>query len=901
MLNETRMSRARLFVLVDAFENDMRLAVERYILDHLEEVDALGVDFDSAAQLRANDAGDEPVSIVHYLYLRQCYDILNRHRGALPGDLAAEILSNTPKVDSVVPIRNRVMHGRPLRPDDPEDAISALTGFTGRYWQQTKEVLYRLATDPTWEPAFETLESPSERVLHNLPPADYDETGLIGRSDDVKRIVEMLKRQREPMITVTGEGGIGKTALALDVAYQLVDDVTSPFECVLWVSLKREVLTAYGVREITAALRDLTAATESLGRVLDSSFKGSAQELADMLQGITALIVIDNLESAQGSEVVGLYDALPRSVSYLFTSRLGIGEIERRYPLGPLSKAHAVRLFRKFASRRSQVRLATLNQSVAESVVVDNLRSSPLAIRWYILSVEAGKEPTTALLDQAELLNFCVRNVYEALSPLARSVLHILDSLDHSVSFSELAVLTDQSIDELRSAIQEMSRGSLVVHEADSTGGISSKISVSATAHMFLPAESFGSLSSTEIMRREQEYRRAVERRRAEESDRRLGPNVVRVRRPEDEPAAHLLRMALSLSRSGDTSKAQVFVERARALNPDFWECDRVDAFLASIQGQAERAASLYKSALSRADSAEARAVVSHFFAGHLARAMQEPELALPYAEEAHLLFRNPDTALAYGNLLVWNGKFSEGQELLEVAAEESTGRTRLIALTGVVESWRRWAEELIKNRQPVDAFDKAAAGFNVGADAISKGSYDVRLAAATVEATICAIRSASKPGVKTRVVEGRLRAMMQKLAKEVKLYAGSRSWPKFQSALSVWLQKSLPLDDTKVLAKYLLGKDVAPEESGASNSSGSRQHDDDRLVGEVISWAGKYGFIKHPDYPGNVFFHRGSLLDAEVIAPRLLRGSTVYFAVVRGKDGRDRATRVSFARERLS
>ena len=898
MLAETRMSRARLFVVIDAFENDMRAVVEKYLLDHLEEEVALGPDFPTAELYRSNDAGEESVSIVHYLYLRQCYDILNRNRSVLPGDLAAEVRANTPGLDTIVPIRNRVMHGRPLRPEDPESAISALAGFTGRYWQQTRDTLIRLANDPAWEPAFETLDSPSERVLHNLPPADYDETGLIGRSDDVRKLVELVKRRRESIVTITGEGGIGKTALALDVAYSLVDDVTAPFDCVLWVSLKREMLTAYGVREISTALKDLTEATGSLGRVLDTSFLGSVRELTDMLQGINALIVIDNLESAQGAEVISLYDSLPNSVSYLFTSRLGIGEIERRYPLGPLSDSHAIQLFRKFAARRGQVRLAGLSQLTLKDVVIENLRSSPLAIRWYILSVESGEEPVSTLRNQEELLNFCVRNVYDALSSQTREVLSVLHLLDHSVSFSELAVLTEQSIDELRRAIQEMSRGSLVVHDADPAGGIASRLSVSATARMFLPRQTDGQLSSTELMRREQDYLRAVERRRAEQANRLLGPNVVRVRGAEDEPAAHLLRIALSFSKKGDISRSQEYVERARALNPDFWECDRVDAFIASNQQQRERAASLYRSALAKADSPESRAVVCHFFSGHLARAMLEPELALPYAKEAHELFRNSDTALAYGNLLVWNGKFAEGQELLEVAADEATGKTKMIALTGVVDSWRRWGEELLSSRQPLESFEKSAAGFNIGSDAISRGFYDVRLGTATIEAIMSALKAAVKPGVKTRSVESRLRKMFQALAKEVTLYAGTRTWPRFQTSLAKWVQTSQPVDDTRILANFLLGQEVREQDAAERKTRLGRTEaantSDGKMIGEIVSWTGRYGFIKHPDYPGNVFFHRGSFTNPDSVLGRPLHGATTYFSVESDETGRVKAAGMS-------
>lgn len=888
------MSRARLFVLIDAFENDMRSVVQKYVLDHLTEPDALGNDYEPAALLRANDAGDEVVPIVHYLHLRQCYDVLNRHREALPGTLAEQVRSNTRNLNELVPIRNRIMHGRPLRSDDPENTISALTNFSGRHWNQTAETLSRLAADPAWEPAFETLEHPNEKVLHNLPPADYDETGLIGRSKDVQRLVEMLKRRREPMVTLTGEGGIGKTALALDVAYQIVDDDESPFECVLWVSLKREVLTAYGVRQITTALRNITDAAESLGRVLDRSFSGSVRELSDILSEITTLVVLDNLESAQGDEVIRLYDALPANVSYLFTSRIGIGEIERRYPLTPLLPADAVKLFRKFADRRHQTQLARLKEDPAHEIVVKHLRSSPLAIRWYVLSVEAGREPRSTLMDQTELLNFCVRNVYEGLSNEARTVLQILNSIDHSVTFSELTVISDQEIDALRSGIQELSRGSLVVHGADPSGGFSSRISISSTARMFLPPEIDDAHSATEIMRREQEYLRDGERRRIEESDRSLNPNVVRVRGAEDEPSAHLLRMALSHSRKGDLVKAHALVERARSVNPDFWECDRVDAFLYSTQKQREKAATLYRSALSRSESHEARGVVCHFFAGHLARNMQDLELALPFAQQAHELLPNAETAMAFGNLLVWNGKFAEGQELLEVAADDSVGRTQLIAITGVVESWRRWSDALSHDRRSLDALEKAFAGFNVGSDAIDKGSYDLRLATATIESATVAVRAASQPGLQTSSSEDKVRRVLQSTAKGVKLYSSCPSWSTFRTALARWCELAKPTAEVTVLTEYLLGENNAAEKR-VSAEVRLPSDNDGQLIGEIISWAGRYGFIKHPDHPENVFFHRGSFVDSTAIEGRSMHGSTVHFTLEDGGDKGVAACRVRF------
>lgn len=131
---EVRLSRARLFALLDAFERDMREMLHSHVLDHLSEEAALGPDFAKAAELRASDSEDEDVSVVHYLYLRQCYDALNRNRSALPGELAEELRQNTGRMDELVPLRNRVMHGQPLRGEDPATASSILNSFQTRHW-----------------------------------------------------------------------------------------------------------------------------------------------------------------------------------------------------------------------------------------------------------------------------------------------------------------------------------------------------------------------------------------------------------------------------------------------------------------------------------------------------------------------------------------------------------------------------------------------------------------------------------------------------------------------------------------------------------------------------------------------------------------------------------------------
>lgn len=867
----------------------MREMLDLHVLDHLSEEVALGPDFDKASELRASDSEEEDVSVVHYLYLRQCYDVLNRNRSSLPGELAEELRQNTGRMDELVPLRNRVMHGRPLRGGDSETAASILNSFQTHHWRLTHETLRRLAEEVDWEPAFATLPLSSERILHNLPLADYDETGLVGRADEVRKLKSLVQKRREPVITITGEGGIGKTALALEVAYAVVDDPGSDFDCVLWVSLKNEVLTASGVRGIESAIHGITGAALRLGSALDKSFAGSVADLGDALSGLKALVIVDNLESAQGEEVIELYDALPSTVSYLFTSRIGLGQLERRVPLGPLSATDAQLLFRKFARARELQQLLRLSD-VALAQIVERLRFSPLAIRWYVLSVEAGKEPVSTLRDQRELIEFCIRNVYEALSPKSKVILTVLDAVDRSVSFDELAVLTEYPLDELRRAAQELGRGAMVLHQPDPNGGVFSRLSLSVAARLFLRTQPGRDSSMSRIREKEEEYRRSVERRRVNEATRRLGPGVVRTRTSEDEPVVHLLDLALSHSKRGEIAQSQDLIARARALNPDYWEVDRVAGFIASAQRRGIEATTLYKTALANAQTDEERAIVSYYLAGHLARKMHDVEAAIAYAVAAHEQFGSEDTALLLGNLRIWHHEFEEGQALLETALEAASGKTYMIATTALVESWRRWAEASMEGRQAADAADKAFSGFSVGIQALNEGYVDVKLTHEVVEAANTCMRAMC---MSNSVVDC---AKVARVVTWLELNRGLSRGARFMPQL---LRGLLQLEHCGVLDAALSARVLAvvEEQSAVGGTSGhpSAQRD---LLGEVISWAGTYGFIRHPEYPQNVFFHAGSL--AGLDASELRHGAVVSFDVSLEDDGRVRAKRVALAAVRV-
>ncbi|MEV4829117.1 NB-ARC domain-containing protein [Micromonospora sp. NPDC049257] len=885
------MTRSRLYILIDSFENDLRRSFTHYVLDHLDEVEALGVVYSKVNDRREATDIASGVSIVEFLHLQEAYDLLNQHRDSLPAELGRELRQNVGVLAELVSIRNRVMHGRPLSPGDAEKAVSCCRLYVTRYWQSTRETLDHLVADPQWEPSFSLGQKFSERILHNLPLPEYDETGLIGRNATCQKILKQLLRRREPIITIVGEGGIGKTAVALEVAYSILDHPESPYECILWTSLKTERLTADGVMQIAGAARDVTGVAQTLGAAIDESFTGGIEELANALDGIDTLLVIDNLETVSGSEVIALYDALPDSVTYLFTSRIGIGQFERRVPLEPLKESDSEFLFRNFARSRGVERLASVSKSTVQEVVA-RLRHSPLAIRWYVLSVEAGRQPLEALANQDELLAFCVESVYKSFSADPQTVLAMLFALDRSATYDELVVFAEMGPDRLRRAVQSLLSGSMVSLESDLENPLVSRVRLTEAARHFLRKISPPNAEMLDrTAKQESDFRKSEESRRADELARQLAPNVVRVRSSHDAPTAHLLRLALLACRRRNVEQALEYIARARTLNPEYWEVDRVEAFIHSVRGQVEQATAMYRSALRRAEDEESRAVVAYFFAGHLARKAHDPAQSLEFAEIAHRYFQSSDTSQQLGLFLIWSRRFVEGQEYLEAALDMAEGRVRLITLTSLAESWRRWAEFLMDNeRKYSEAAQKAYAGFSLGVKELQSGVVDNKLAAAVLESGSTFIRAVTASGISTNDYGRQLGEILRLVASHEALFRDTAPWRHFPGYVGK-LYRGVGLDDRiRGLCEPLV--------MGGERSRSSIVEVGEVKLGKVCQWRQTYGFIEHQDYPDNVFFPATVVDDLAQRGERIdLTGRYVKFVVEESPgSGRLRASWVSLS-----
>lgn len=589
-----------------------------------------------------------------------------------------------------------------------------------------------------------------------------------------------------------------------------------------------------------------------------------------------------------GDEFAVMYESLPDSVTYLVTSRVGIGQFERRFPLSELQEGAAFRLLNEHIRYRRVRPLAKISADTRRTIVM-KLRHSPLGIIWFVLAVEAGRDPIDLLKTQIELLEFCVRSVYEGLSDHARTVLESLAVVRRPAGPDELVVVTGESIDLVNAGVQELERGSLVRRESGLTGSdLRLVITLTETASAFLERRvAIDPELCRTVSNREAEFRKGEERRANEAASRSLAPAVIHARGPQDSAAAHLLRQAYLQAVEGDFERSTAVLQDARRLDPDFWEVDRIEAFLKVYAGDYVGATTAYRTALAKAEGAD-RGIVAHFYANHLSKNLRDSARAAEFAALAHDLIGSDETALGLGNIQIRNQAFSLGLELIKPLLATTTGKLRVIAMDSYVNGLRRWADWIGREeRNPAGQYQRASTGARIALDAIDAGMLDDKLRATACRAVVTAIQGASAcldQGLAPRGLEG----WLDRLGESIGRLANAAEWPEVARQLDRLAAQRPPNPAARRLAKQLAELDTDRPASPDSAQS--------VLTGDVVTLQAAYGFIKHPRFPSNVFFHRDDCVSLETWSSLSVGGVVSFRTEItdRGVRGLDVQTQTS-------
>lgn len=320
----------------------------------------------------------------------------------------------------------------------------------------------------------------SNGIVNNLPTPDYEyEGGFVGREEDIKEISKYLQREKFPVVTITGAGGVGKTSLALKVIQEITQKPKSDkFDAIIWLSAKENKLSPFGIEDIEPTLKSYEELLNTIIHVLgfgieiDSNDKSIEKKeatvnlLFDMSKSI--LLIIDNLETITDERIINFIIDAPQNAKFLITSRRGLGQVERRYELKQLKEKEAIYLFRQLAKDKQITSLLPLENDVIKKYV-NKVSNYPLAIKWVIGQIARGRDINKVIdsIDDAtgDISKFCFEQIFTLLSETSKNILFSLCCFDEPPPASLLRYVVEVESDKFDECIEELIIVSLVIPE----------------------------------------------------------------------------------------------------------------------------------------------------------------------------------------------------------------------------------------------------------------------------------------------------------------------------------------------------------------------------------------------------------------------------------------------------
>jgi len=330
--------------------------------------------------------------------------------------------------------------------------------------QSVYEALISAEDDRISDPPAEWLARFIVQVPNNLPSqSEHDITGLIGREKELSQLVERLASVGVSRLALTGYGGIGKTALALQALQRICFDPTviPDLDGVVYVTLKAEQLTADGIvaLENAAALQEIRSSIHDAIRESGLAPSDAEGFELDALASKRLIVCIDNAESLIKSDEATFnefLDRLPATWKIVLTSRLTV-DGARTLPISPLGKSHSEFLARRYISARNLSADSNLAKQVGLAA-----KGNPLCVRLIVDKICLGVDVADAISIAGEdLVRFSFTSLLEVLPTPVHRILEAL-YLAGSASRAELSQLLELDDDVVVESIRLLQKTSLI-------------------------------------------------------------------------------------------------------------------------------------------------------------------------------------------------------------------------------------------------------------------------------------------------------------------------------------------------------------------------------------------------------------------------------------------------------
>ncbi|MBO9510295.1 hypothetical protein [Erythrobacter sp. A6_0] len=626
------LQRIALYVLFDSIENDLVESLRAIPPDELNLTDNEMQKAKSILirRLEGNLDPDDPFDLVYGLDLGQKYDILLRNSSNLREDYVPYLKSIRDDIGQALPVRNAIMHGRPLTIDEYSLGFSFAQDLLRRpgFWPILSRSYSEYNQNPerVWSKSISLLDDPTDfGVLHNLPIPDYEDTGFLKRPD-LERELKQRILGRYPVITVQGDGGNGKTALTLQTVWNLVESDDHTFDLVLWYSAKTSSLTSKGIQEIESAYVDSLSIVSEIATYGDEAidpFSGLMKLLAEN----KILLIIDNLETVTGPHIEKLVQNVPGESKLVLTSRVPIsGDLP--ISVAEFSEAEGLRYLRSLIRAHSLKSIEAKSNADLRSIA-RRLACKPLLLKWFALGVKSGASPERILADPKDAVQFCLENVMNRLSDSARDVVDILASISDGLSPSVIVAIGEHNPQRTEDGLAELSRYTLVdVKDLPNSERVF-RLRPFVRTYVIRILKPDRDLLST-YLKKYQKIKANFESSRAKQKFNKYEPTNLVVRTHGESVAAERIRRLVKKLHRGAWSDVEEGISALKLTDPGYFEVYRFEAFAAFTWSDIPRSVDAYEAAL---EYGESQPQLHFFFAGMLARSDDTERAAIEFAK----------------------------------------------------------------------------------------------------------------------------------------------------------------------------------------------------------------------------------------------------------------------------
>lgn len=297
---------------------------------------------------------------------------------------------------------------------------------------------------------------------------------LIGRAKEKQEVLSSLHSSM-PLVFIVGPGGIGKTALTLEIAHLCREQ--SMFELIVWMSAKEE---EFVVNQLTAARERRRPDVKNLDDIFNVIGRTAGIPISDyprikkeeivisILSKKRCLVVLDNFETLEDKDAISnfLKFGIPYPSKFIATSRQSI-EAGNIVHIGGMSKEDSKIFIKTLADN-----FGITNSLLTDEKVLDDIRKwsggVPLVMKLIVgqMNDKFGKKDIENLLakdlkDQ-ELIFFCLGGSYAPLPIVDKHVLQAVALFDRPLTRKAVSTIVELGAGILDESLKNLQGKSLI-------------------------------------------------------------------------------------------------------------------------------------------------------------------------------------------------------------------------------------------------------------------------------------------------------------------------------------------------------------------------------------------------------------------------------------------------------